>query len=66
MQRRDLWRHVRYAGRHTMFMYMEDDTDVTWQALESWAADTEVSLPCTCTTPWPLAHACFHVAAFRP
>ena len=34
-----------------MFMYMEDDTDVTWQALESWAADTEASPPCTCTTP---------------
>jgi hypothetical protein len=26
-----------------MFMYLEDDTDVTWQALQSWAADTEVT-----------------------
>ncbi len=25
-----------------MFVYLEDDTDVGWPALQSWAADTEV------------------------
>lgn len=24
-----------------MFMYLEDDTDVPWPALHSWAVDTE-------------------------
>lgn len=28
-----------------MFMYIEDDTDVTWPALLSWAADTKVLEP---------------------
>lgn len=46
-----------------MFMYMEDDTDVTWQALESWAADTEASPPCACTTP---LGACSCVASMSP
>ena len=34
----------RTAG-YTAYMYMEDDTKVTWPALASWARDTELLEP---------------------
>lgn len=30
---------------YTTTLYIEDDTCVTWEALQSWAADTQVLAP---------------------
>ena len=33
------------AGNHTAYVYIEDDTEVLWPALLSWAIDTEALEP---------------------